>query len=208
MSYQGLTTEQIQKKSTDDLLSIHTLIHKKFKCKELDQHKDSTSKMNLLIHQELSDRGLILKKVGDDLDQLSQEHLKPKISHKDPIVKFCPIVKAEQAEQIVLGVVLEPNTVDTQGDTLTEETIRLAAHKWLAKFQHRGLMHEKTINTKVEIYESYIALTSFKIGSKKIKKGTWLLMYHILDKKLWKKIKDGELTGFSIGGDGSREEIK
>ena len=37
-------------------------------------------------------------------------------------------------------------------------------------------------------------------GGQKVKKGTWLLMYHVLDDALWKDIKSGKLQGFSMGG--------
>jgi hypothetical protein len=46
------------------------------------------------------------------------------------------------------------------------------------------------------------------IGGQHVKKGTWLLMYKILDAKLWKKIRKGELTGFSMGGFGRRIKLR
>ena len=33
-----------------------------------------------------------------------------------------------------------------------------------------------------------------------MRKGTWLLAVHILADDLWAQVKDGQLTGFSIGG--------
>lgn len=110
--------------------------------------------------------------------------------------------KAEEMDDrhIVFGVVLEPNSVDTQGDTIKEEEIERAAHLWLARFQDRGLMHRRIVNSKIEIYESYIAPTNLTIGGQRVTKGTWLLMYHVLDEALWKDIKSGKITGFSMGG--------
>ena len=61
-------------------------------------------------------------------------------------------------------------------------------------------MHRKLINGKIRIYESYIAPANLTIGGQKVKKGTWLLMYHVLDDAIWQQIKSGKLTGFSMGG--------
>ena len=38
------------------------------------------------------------------------------------------------------------------------------------------------------------------LGSKTVPEGAWVITMRVLDKKLWKKIKDGLITGFSIGG--------
>lgn len=115
-------------------------------------------------------------------------------------VRLLPVEKADEERQIVLGIVLEPDEVDTQEDTVGDDEIEGAAHLWLARFQDRGLMHEKIVNSKIEIYESYIAPVNLTIGGQRVKKGTWLLMYHVTDDALWKDIKSGKLTGFSMGG--------
>lgn len=131
----------------------------------------------------------ILKAANSVLESLSADHT----------VRLLPVSKKED-EQIVLGVVLEPDTVDAHGDKITAQTIEKAAHLWLAKFQNRGLQHNRIVNAKIDIYESYLAPTKLKIGNQTVKKGTWLLMYHVSDDKLWKQIKSGEITGLSIGG--------
>lgn len=129
-------------------------------------------------------------------------------------ISLLPVAKADEDRQIVLGVVLEPGTKkdgtvdDTQGSVISETEIERAAHLWLARFQNRGLQHKKIINSKVEIYESYLAPTNLRIGGQSIKKGTWLLMYHVKDSALWKQIKDGEIQGFSMGGFARKAPIK
>jgi DNA adenine methylase len=118
----------------------------------------------------------------------------------EKVVRLLPVEKAEEEERIVFGVVLEPNEVDAQGDTISEDEIRQTAHEWLAKYQNRGLMHRKLVNGKVRIYESYIAPANLTIGGQKVKKGTWLLMYHVPDDEIWQQVKSGKLRGFSMGG--------
>jgi hypothetical protein len=114
--------------------------------------------------------------------------------------RLLPIDKAEDDKRIVLGIALEPDEVDTQGDTESADEIEIAAHRWLAQFQDRGFMHKQIVNSKIEIYESYIAPVDLTIGKQEVKKGSWLLMYHIIDDTLWTAVKNGEITGFSIGG--------
>lgn len=115
-------------------------------------------------------------------------------------VEFLPIDKADEDRQIAFGIVLEPDEIDAHGDTIKAHEIARAAHLWLARFQDRGLQHSEIVNSKIEIYESFIAPIKMKIGGQVVKKGTWLLMVHVLDKTIWKKIKSGGLTGFSMGG--------
>lgn len=121
-------------------------------------------------------------------------------------ISLLPVAKQDEDKRIVFGVVLEPGTKrdgtvdDTQGSVISEQEIERAAHLWLARYQNRGLQHEKIVNSKVEIYESYLAPSSLKIGGRTVKKGTWLLMYHVKDDAMWADIKKGKITGFSMGG--------
>ena len=129
-------------------------------------------------------------------------------------VPLLPVEKKSADKQSVLGVVLEPGTKrdgtvdDSQGSEIDASEIERAAHLWLARFQNRGLQHKKIVNSKVEIYESYVAPVNMTIGGRKIKKGTWLLMYHILDSDLWEQVKNGEIAGFSMGGFAKKRPVK
>lgn len=144
----------------------------------------------------------------DPLDKLLPQDLQDKLQEQEGAkdqkqardVTLLPVEKADEDRNIVFGVVLEPDSVDAQGDTIDPDEIERASHLWLARFQDRGLQHEKIVNSRVEIYESYIAPTDLTLGGQKVKKGTWLLMLHVLDKALWAEIKSGKFTGFSMGG--------
>ena len=120
--------------------------------------------------------------------------------------KRIPLLKTEE-ERYVLGIVLEPEFVDSQNDIYSANEIRNAAHRFLESFQNVGLMHEGYVNNQVKIIESYLAPVDFDLAGQKIKKGTWLLALHILDDKLWDLIKSGELTGLSMGGSARREAV-
>lgn len=112
--------------------------------------------------------------------------------------------KADSEERFVLGEVLVPEDVDAQKDIYSADEVRNAAHKFMEDYRNVGLMHRSLVNTGAKIVESYIAPCDFTVGDAKIKKGTWMLAVRVLDEKLWKAVKGGELTGFSIGGSAQR----
>lgn len=119
------------------------------------------------------------------------------IIEKD-IVELIPINKKGD-ERIVYGIVYEPDTVDAQGDQANAEEIKKAAYLFMENVQQFKVMH-KGKNVKVKILENYIAPVDFTIEKRNVKKGSWVLVTRILDKKLWKEIKAGKLTGYSMAG--------
>ena len=118
-----------------------------------------------------------------------------------------PVLKADGDERIVFGIVLEPDVVDAQNDTYNKDEVKKAAHRFMEEFRNIGLQHEQLINEQVRILESYIAPVDFTIGGQAVKAGTWLLKERILSDVLWKAVKDGEITGFSIGGHAIRKPV-
>lgn len=114
------------------------------------------------------------------------------------------LVKREE-EQYVLGVVLEPESLDTQGDVVSAAEIRKAAHQFLELYGVRGLMHERDIGERAVIVESFIAPESLTFeGGETVRKGAWLMGWIVVDRNLWAAVKRGEFTGFSIGGSALR----
>jgi hypothetical protein len=111
-------------------------------------------------------------------------------------------------ERFVYGIVLEPDVVDKQQDTYTEETIRTAAHKFLEEYGGTiGLQHREFANGRVKLLESFVAPADIKIGDTEIKKGTWLMGCRVVDDTLWSDVKAGKFTGFSIGGSAIRTPV-
>ncbi len=103
-------------------------------------------------------------------------------------------------ERYVLGIVLKPEEVDLQGDIYSAEEIRRTAHLWLARYRNTDRNHKELINPLLDIVESYLAPVDMLLGEKLVTAGTWLLAVRVSDDTLWKQIKSGELTGFSIRG--------
>jgi len=118
---------------------------------------------------------------------------------EDKFISVYPIDKADTDEHVLCGIVYEPDVVDAQGDKANEVEIRKAAYQFMEQVQTFRVMH-KGKKVKVKVLESYIAPVDFTVVNKSIKKGTWVLTVRVLDKKIWKAVKDGELNGFSMAG--------
>ena len=100
----------------------------------------------------------------------------------------------------VLGIVLEPDTVDAQGDTYDAESIRKTAWLYMEHFRNIGLQHKALVNGMVVLVESFIAPCSMNLNGTVIRQGTWLMGLHIVDDGLWEQVQAGQLTGLSIAG--------
>jgi hypothetical protein len=132
---------------------------------------------------------------------------KPKVEdevEKDDETKhFVPFAKADK--HLVTGIVLQPEVTDAHRDIISAEVIEKAAHNFLAKFGKQtkvGLQHSsfKTNEDRFSLVESWIAPMDMTIGSMVVKTGSWIMTWKVHDKKLWQSVKDGKITGFSIGG--------
>jgi broad specificity phosphatase PhoE len=129
------------------------------------------------------------------------------------------IHKADRQKQIVYGVVLEPNVLDTQSDFMRSEDVEKTAHGYLkkairgksnvSKLQHRtqAFFKNKPGLTPVE---SFIAPCDFTYdgSSEAVKKGSWVLGLHVEDPQTWQDVMNGKYTGFSIGGSGIRQSMR
>jgi broad specificity phosphatase PhoE len=125
--------------------------------------------------------------------------------------------KADKQKQLVYGVVLEPNALDSQDDYMLPDQVERAAHGYLkkvvrgkasvSKLQHRTQAFFKNKSGVVPV-ESYVAPCDFTLdGIEMVKKGTWVMCVHVEDPDIWQGVLDGEYTGFSIGGTGVRRSM-
>jgi len=112
-------------------------------------------------------------------------------------------------ERFILGVILEPETTDSQGDIYSAEEIRKACHGYMENSRGFKLQHKGEILKADAIVplENFIAPCDFSVGSEKVLKGTWLLGVRANDDTLWSGAKDGTFNGFSIGGAAHRKPI-
>jgi hypothetical protein len=141
----------------------------------------------------------------------------PAIPSPTVTLKFARVLvsKAETAdeERYVLGVVMEPDEVDTQGHTETAATIRKAQQAWMEAYRtggeagHFTVQHARTKDGKVlnsddkfAVLECYIQKSDETYEGQSLKAGSWMMAERVLDDEMWSAIKNGEITGFSIGG--------
>ena len=131
--------------------------------------------------------------------------------------EFLPVQKNGKMKQLVYGVVLEPNVMDSQDDFMLPHHVEKAAHEYMKrivrgkasvmKLQHREQGFKKTQPSIVPV-ESFIAPVDFNLDSHEIvKKGSWVLVAKVEDDALWQDFLDGKYTGFSIGGTGIRRSV-
>lgn len=132
--------------------------------------------------------------------------------------EFLPIGKAQAMKQLVYGVVLEPNSFDSQDDFMLPHHVERSAHNYLkkairgqssvAKLQHRKVGFKRTAPSIVPV-ESFIAPVDFHVEGidEPIKKGSWVMCMHVEDPALWQDFLDGKYTGFSVGGTGVRQSL-
>ena len=127
------------------------------------------------------------------------------------------IQKADRHRQLLYGVVLEPNVLDSQDDYMLPDQVEKAAHTYMkkvargkatvSKLQHRAPGFFKSKPGVVPV-ESYISPIDFSYdGKEMVKKGTWVMVLHVEDPKIWQDVLDGNYTGLSIGGTGIRQEM-
>lgn len=133
------------------------------------------------------------------------------------------IVKADAAEQVVLGVVLDPYMVDAQNDWVPPKQVEATAEAWLTKSRVIGLNHGGKANAvpiqsytvpypserdhDLAMQEQPHRVQRIKVGDQQVHSGAWLLKVKVHDTEAWTAIQKGEITGYSIGGFSTREAV-
>jgi len=112
-------------------------------------------------------------------------------------ITIIPLQKND--EQVVCGIVYEPDEVDSQGDTTDAEEIRKACFYFM---EHGGeiRLNHKGSRIDATVLENYIAPADFVVEGRPVKKGSWVMSVRVNDEKIWKGIKDGDFQGFSMAG--------
>lgn len=120
------------------------------------------------------------------------------------------ILKADTDNHFITGIVYEPMVEDSQGNYMTEAEITKAAHWFMKNDGDVDVQHCFKKCDGADVVESYIAKCDMEIEGEEVKKGTWVMTMEITDANVWKSIQKGEITGFSMGGEGvySEEDVE
>lgn len=111
----------------------------------------------------------------------------------------------DDAKRIVYGVVMQPDVRDSHGEWEDAETIEAAAHRYLAESRKHDVQHAEEQVGVVPV-ESFIAPADMEYAGRPILKGSWVMAVRVDDEAVWQEVVKEELTGFSIGGTGERQE--
>lgn len=103
-------------------------------------------------------------------------------------------------------LVLAPDEVDLQGDTYSADEVRKACHNFNQHCMTANLLHLVETDT-FDIVESYISPVDMILNDVVIKAGSWMSVLQIYSDEIWSEIKDGKLTGVSIGATANTEYL-
>jgi hypothetical protein len=138
------------------------------------------------------------------------------------IAKSGAVVKADDELQVLYVPALVPDVEDSQGDVVSAEDIREAAHAFMHDYplfkEQTGEMSVMGVGVEHEdrhalsreqacLVETWLEKVDTEYGEQKIPEGTWMIGVHIPDKEIWESAKAGERTGASIEGVGKRVPI-
>lgn len=119
------------------------------------------------------------------------------------------IVKSIDEERgLVTAVILRPNVTDLHGDIYDAAEVEKACFNFNTRCRNTNIQHEKMAD--FDMVQSYVSPVDCDLGSGQILKGDWLgTMYidPIKHEDVWKDVKEGKFSGFSIGCKASVEAI-
>ena len=118
------------------------------------------------------------------------------------------VVKAtnEELKQATF-LVLAPDEVDLHGDIYSADEVRKACHNFNQHCMKANLLHLVETDT-FDIVESYIAPVDMVLNDVIIKAGSWMSVLQVHSDVVWSDIKNGSLTGVSIGGRATTEYLE
>mgnify|MGYP000585443975 FL=1 len=118
------------------------------------------------------------------------------------------VVKAtnEELKQATF-LVLAPDEVDLHGDIYSADEVRKACHNFNQHCMKANLLHLVETDT-FDIVESYISPVDMVLNDVIIKAGSWMCVIQVHSEEIWSDIKNGSLTGVSIGGRATTEYLE
>jgi hypothetical protein len=120
--------------------------------------------------------------------------------------KFRIIERSEdEDEQIVTGIVADPENVDSYGQMIEAAVVRKMAHNYMQHHRNLGTDHAKDedgnpiiLNEDIVILESWVTREEGVIGGETVPVGAWVLVVRVLNDEIWQRVLDGELNGYSF----------
>lgn len=129
-------------------------------------------------------------------------------SGKPQVVFSSKIIKSENHK--IVGIVYEPMAADAHDNFMSAEEIKKAAEWFNTYGLGADLQHNEVVQEGVTITKSYVLEEDTTINGQVVKAGTWVAEAEISNDEIWSKIEKGEITGWSMGGEGTyvMEDVK
>ena len=129
---------------------------------------------------------------------------------RDVTKALCPIICAQEEEQVIWYRVAVPGEKDTHGHRITKKEVRKACHRFMQGPMGVRFDHGKDISAQACIVESSILPCDIPVGGtfhgKKVEReedamveGEWSAAIYFKDKVMWEKRKDSD-EGISWAG--------
>jgi hypothetical protein len=98
-------------------------------------------------------------------------------------------------EQLVMGQVYAPDSLDAHGHFMTARELKNVAHNFLADGLLTSIdVQHDNIPVDAVIVESFIA----RKDDPDFEEGSWVAVTKINDPAVWKMVKDGQINGYSF----------
>lgn len=104
--------------------------------------------------------------------------------------------------------------VDRQGDWIDEDEMEKSAYEYVVKSRKGGDQHKRTDDGQPfhasDMIESFVVTDEKKqrLGLPDDLPTGWWVGFKVHDDETWRKVKAGDVTGFSIHGRGKREPVE
>lgn len=122
--------------------------------------------------------------------------------------KTIKIIKSNNEEGVVYGIVYSPEEVDSQGDFASADEIQKAAYAFM---KNRNTLNVDKNHT-FEVEKAYIAQSWLLKDNDPVfpdeKAGSWAVAIKLEDEDLIKAVKKGEIAGISMAGTAQKEDVE
>ncbi|KRW94348.1 XkdF-like putative serine protease domain-containing protein [Paracoccus sp. MKU1] len=135
--------------------------------------------------------------VLSEFKRLRAEGCRKSVDHAETqqVKRVCPIRRMDDDERLIYAEVYAPFVLDTYGEYMTPEDIRVMCHRFMQLNLSEVIdtNHDNVANGSFPV-ESYIA----RSGDPDFTEGSWVLVVKVPDDTVWGAVKSGELNGYSF----------
>lgn len=97
----------------------------------------------------------------------------------------------------ITGVVIANGVPDSDGDCLYKKDIKKIFTKYLDRAT--DVMHTRIKNEGVEVLANWITESDTQVNGKTVPAGSWMATFAIINEELLSSIRDGSISGLSLG---------